>query len=160
MEIRFLAEAPAHAETLAGWHHAQWGTLYADWSLADARAELLDHATRRTRPTTLVAIEYGELLGSVSLVDSDAPELDALGDAWLASLYVVPKARGRGLGAALVRALIAHAAVQEIDRLWLFTPEHADFYSKLGWLEAGRTHLGHTPVTVMHVVPTHGVAAA
>jgi GNAT superfamily N-acetyltransferase len=160
VEIRFLAEAPTHADTLARWHHAEWGDLYTDWSLDDARAELHDHATRRTRPTTLVALEHGELLGSVSLVDSDAPELDALGDAWLASLYVVPKARGRGLGAALVRALIAHAAVQRIDRLWLFTPEHAGFYARLGWNEAGRTHLGRTPVTVMHVVPTHGIAAA
>ena len=153
MEIRFLAETPAFADTLAGWHHAEWAHVYTDWSLEDARAELRDHATRRTRPTTLIALEHGELLGSVSLVDSDAPELDALGDAWLASLYVVPKARGRGLGAALVRALLAHAALLRVERLWLFTPDHAGYYARLGWRPQGQALLRGTRVHLMDILP-------
>lgn len=153
MEIRFLAQTPALADTLAGWHHAQWAYVYDDWSLDDARAELHDHATRCTKPTTLVALDGDELLGSVSLVDTDAPELADVGDAWLASLYVVPHARGRGLGAALVRALVAHAAFLGVERLWLFTPEHAAFYTKLGWREVARTSLNGTPVAVMDTVP-------
>ena len=149
MEIRFLADAPGHVDTLAGWHHGQWGGLYADWSLADATAELRAHAACRTRPTTLVALEGGELVGSVSLVDEDAPEFADRGDAWLASLYVIPAARGHGIGATLARALVAHAASLGIDRLWLFTPLHADFYARLGWTTVGTAPLGATPVTLM-----------
>ena len=122
MEIRFLADVPGHVDTLARWHHGEWGALYADWSLADAAAELRDHATRRTRPTTLVALDGDALVGSVSLVDEDAPEFADRGDAWLASLYVVPAARGRGLGAALAQALAAHATALGLDRLWLHPP--------------------------------------
>lgn len=150
--IAFLADHPQHAGTLAGWHHAQWGGLYRDWSRDDAAAELHDHATRRTRPTTLVLLDDeddGELLGSVSLVDEDAPELRDTGDAWLASLYVVPQRRGEGLGAGLVRALVAHAAALGIPRLWLFTPEHAGFYARLGWRALGPFALHGTPVQVM-----------
>lgn len=160
MAIRFLADRPGDVDTLARWHHAQWGDLYSDWSLDTATAELRDHATRRTRPTTLIALDDvggpsgpTPLLGSVSLVDEDAPELAAHGDAWLASLYVVPEMRGRGLGARLVRALVAHAAAQGVPRLWLFTPEHAAFYAKLGWRPLGRAQLRGVAVQLMDIEP-------
>ena len=152
MEIRFLADVPGHVDTLARWHHGEWGALYADWSLADAAAELRDHATRRTRPTTLVALDGDALVGSVSLVDEDAPEFADRGDAWLASLYVVPAARGRGLGVALANALVAHATALGLDRLWLFTPNHAGFYAKLGWRSVARASLQGTPVTLMEKI--------
>jgi GNAT superfamily N-acetyltransferase len=161
--IRFLADRPGDVDTLARWHHAQWGHLYSDWSLDTATAELHDHATRRTRPTTLVALAdpapvgapsgANALLGSVSLVDEDAPELSDRGDAWLASLYVVPEARGRGLGATLARALVAHAAALQVPRLWLFTPEHADFYAKLGWRALGKAQLRGVAVQLMDIEP-------
>ena len=86
MEIRLLADAPGQRVDMAGWHHAQWGALYGDWSRDDAAAELRAHAACRTRPTTLVAFDGDALVGSVSLVDEDAPEFADRGDAWLASL--------------------------------------------------------------------------
>jgi GNAT superfamily N-acetyltransferase len=153
VDVRFLAELPGHVPTLAAWHHAQWGHLYDDWTLDVATAELQDHATRRAIPTTLLALEGETLLGSVSLVEEDAPELRDQGDAWLASLYVVPEARGRGLGQQLVRALVAFAAAQGIARLWLFTPEHAAFYARLGWRPHGRATLRGVDVQLMDIVP-------
>ena len=152
MEIRFLADVPGHVDTLARWHHGEWGALYADWSLADAAAELRDHATRRTRPTTLVALDGDALVGSVSLVDEDAPEFADRGDAWLASLYVVPAARGRGPRGGRAQSLVAHPTPHRLDRLWLFTPHHADFYAKLGWRSVARASLQGTPVTLMEKI--------
>lgn len=151
--IRFLADVPGHADTLAAWHHAQWSHLYEGWTLEQTRDELRDHATRRTRPTTLVALDGEALRGSVSLVDEDAPELRDRGDAWLASLYVVPEARGTGLGKALVQALVAFAKGQDVERLWLFTPDHAGFYEHLGWRRQGHAHLRGTPVQLMDILP-------
>ncbi|KFN42298.1 hypothetical protein N790_11650 [Arenimonas malthae CC-JY-1] len=150
-----LADCPGHAATLARWHHEHWGHFYdpADWDLAIATAELRDHATRRGRPTTLVALDGDRLLGSVSLVDEDAPELNDVGDAWLASLYVRPEARGQGLGARLVRECVALAAREGVRRLWLFTPEHASFYAALGWRPAGSATLRGVPVQLMDILP-------
>lgn len=150
-----LAEQPGHAATLARWHHAHWGEFFdpAEWDLAIATAELEDHATRRGLPTTLVALDGDDLLGSVSLVQEDAPQLRHVGEAWLASLYVRPEARGRGLGARLVRECVALAAREGLARLWLFTPEHAGFYARLGWRPAGTAMLRGRRVQLMDIVP-------
>ena len=159
MRIEFLDQHPGLVPTLAAWHHAQWGDLYDHWTLDVARAELEDHAQRRTLPTTLVLLEGESLLGSVSLVLEDAPELCEHGSPWLASLYVVPEARGRGLGARLVREAVAKAAEQGIDELFLFTPEHAAFYEHLGWRRLVRTTLKGTAVDLMQIEPRKALAA-
>lgn len=159
MRIEFLDQHAALVPVLARWHHAQWGHLYEHWTLEIARAELEDHARRRSLPTTLVLLDGQTLLGSVSLVLEDAPELCEHGSPWLASLYVVPEARGRGLGARLVRAAIATAAEQGVPELFLFTPEHAAFYERLGWRRLARTALKGTAVDLMQIEPSKAMAA-
>ena len=147
--------------TLAAWHHAQWGHLYAHWTPEVCRAELEQHAAGAPGlPTTLLALEGEELLGSVSLVFEDAPELQEHGSPWLASLYVKPEARGRGIGARLARAAVARAAAEGVGELFLFTPEHKDFYARLGWRPLARTALKGTPVDLMCILPADAQAAA
>jgi len=151
--IGFLADAPWHVGTLARWHHGEWQHLYRDWTLAVAETELLDHATRKTLPTTLIATRGEVLLGSVSLVEVDAEELAHLGRPWLASLYVAPEHRGRKLGARLIDAVLELAAEQKIETLYLFTSEHVDYYRRMGWQLHTRTDLNGTPVTVLSIRP-------
>jgi len=153
MRIDFLDQHREHIATLAAWHHGEWGRLYDEWTLEVAEAELADQATRRTLPTTLVMMDEGRPLGSVSLVLEDAPELCEEGSPWLASLYVVPEARGRGLGAKLVNAAVELAARENIAHLFLFTPEHANFYQRLGWRLIARTALKGTAVDLMDIEP-------
>ncbi len=148
-----IAARPALAPALARWHHAEWAPLYSGWTLAVAEAELRDHARREGIPTTLVALHGEACLGSASLVREDAPEFTALGDAWLASLYVRPEARGRGLGASLVRAIVALAAREGLPRLCLFTPAHAGFYERLGWRAFASAELRGQPVQLMDIEP-------
>ena len=153
MRIDFLDQHREHIATLAAWHHAEWGHMYDEWTLEVAESELADQATRRTLPTTLVLVDEGRALGSVSLVLEDAPELCEEGSPWLASLYVVPEARGRGLGTKLVHAAVELAAHENIGHLFLFTPEHADFYQRLGWRLLARTSLKGTAVDLMEIEP-------
>ena len=148
-----LSGHAALAPVLARWHHAEWSHLYSGWTLAVAEAELRDHATRQGIPTTLVALEGDDCLGSASLGREDAPEFNALGEAWLASLYVRPEARGRGIGAALVRAIVALAAREGLPRLCLFTPAHAGFYERLGWRGFATATLRGQPVQLMDIEP-------
>lgn len=138
---------------LAAWHHAQWAHLYDDWTLEVATRELEEHASRDAIPTTLLLFDGEDLLGSVSVVTEDAPALQFIGSPWLASLYVVPEARGRGLGKLLVQAAVRLAADNGVPRLLLFTPEHAGFYRSLGWREFRRAELLGTPVDVMAIEP-------
>ena len=153
MHIDYLDQHRDLVATLADWPHAQWGHLFDDWGIEVVRTELEGHATRRTLPTTLVVVEDGKPLGSVSLVLEDAPEFCDQGSPWLASLYVAPDHRGRGIGARLVHAAVAAAAGQGIDQLFLFTPDHASFYERLGWSRMLRTTLKGTPVDLMRIHP-------
>jgi N-acetylglutamate synthase-like GNAT family acetyltransferase len=153
MRIDYLDQHREHVATLAAWHHAEWGHLYDHWTLDVARDELAEHAQRRSLPTTLVLIDNDKPIGSVSLVLEDAPEFNDEGSPWLASLFVVPEMRGRGLGVQLVQAAVETAARENIAHLFLFTPDHASFYQRLGWRLITRTSLKGTPVDLMEIEP-------
>lgn len=152
--IERLRDDAASIECLARWHHAEWGALMAPWSLAEARAELAAHARNTAWPCTFVALRHGaanatpELVGSVSLLDVDEPRFADLGP-WLASLYVRPACRGQGLGRALIQHLEQAAAAMGIARLYLFTPEHADYYAQLGWSSHSTRMLNAQRVAVL-----------
>ena len=139
----YLADHPAWGDVLARWHHAEWGALMPYWSEADARAEFAAHTQRHAVPTTLVALRDGALVGSVSLVARDFEEWAHL-TPWLASLYVVPEARGVGVGRELVRRLVAEATFQRVPRLHVIASESEHFYARMGWRLLERVRLrGH-----------------
>ncbi len=158
MRIDAIGRHPACIEPLARWHHREWGALYDDWTLDAATEELADHAMRTSLPTTLLLMDDGHLLGSVSLLIEDAPALQDRGSPWLGSLFVLPDARGRGGGRILVDAAVAHAAREGVALLRLFTLWHEDFYASLGWRFEERTSLHGTPVVIMSITPAQRVA--
>lgn len=159
MRIDWIGRHPQHVVALARWHHAEWGELYDDWTLLAATAELEEHTRRDSLPTTLVLMDGDTLLGSVSLLLEDAPELQDRDGPWLASLFVSPDARGRGGGKHLVEAAVAHAAAHGVERLRLFTLWHEDFYSGLGWELEERAHLHGVPISIMGIAPARRIAA-
>jgi predicted N-acetyltransferase YhbS len=131
--IRPLAATP-HGPVVAGWLHAAWWEADG-WSLAEIES-FLARATGPEPPVAFVAEAEGTPLGTVSLDTDDLairPDLMP----WLASLYVAPAARGHGIGRALVRHAEAAAHALGHPRLWLFTPDRAAFYDRLGWRAAG-----------------------
>ena len=148
MQIEYLADHPLLIPELVRLHFEQWGHLRPD--------ETLEHRTRRLEaccgrggvPTVFVAIEGGALCGSAMLVAHDMdtrPDLTP----WLAGVYVVDAYRGRGYGSALVRRVETEAAELGVERLYLYTPDAQDFYSRLGWVLDHRCeYLGQT-VTIM-----------
>jgi predicted N-acetyltransferase YhbS len=122
----------------------------APWSLEDARRELCEHvAASSGYPATLVALaDDDRLLGSVSLIPTDAPEFPEY-TPWLASLYVTPSARGAGVGAALIGAITDHARRLGFATLYLFTPGSPKIYLRCGWREQGTLRLGNRDVVLM-----------
>lgn len=147
--IETLSAQPQHVDTLAGWHHAEWRGLVANWSLEDARAELAAHVLSEPYPISWIGLDAeGALAGSVSLIETDVPEF-AEYSPWLASLYVRPDCRGRGLGEALVRTLIAHAAGLRFPRVYLFTPGTTAMYQRCGFVATATLPLGGRTVPLM-----------
>lgn len=87
-------------------------------------------ASRRSFPTTLIAFDNHRLLGSASLVEEDLPETELLEGVslspWLANVFVVPEARGRGVGRVLVEEAAKQADDLGIEILYLFTAGKSD----------------------------------
>jgi len=86
---------------------------------------LRDVAGRVDRTVVLVAVDGGRVLGSATIelddvVGDDDPELPA-GVSALRMLGVLPEARGRGIGRALVEAAVERARASGKRSLWLRT---------------------------------------
>jgi len=158
MRFAYLSDHPQFIEVLAEWHHAEWGTHIAGWSRDAAEAELHMHVGHCQVPTTLLALEGEHLLGSVSLLQNDHDEIREYSP-WLASLFVAAAKRGRGIGTALVRRLVAEAASLAIPVLYLYTVDTQPLYRALGWRVVDEVEFHGWKATVMAINPAEAVAA-
>jgi predicted N-acetyltransferase YhbS len=132
MRIDYLADHPEMAPLLAAWHYQEWAELLPEWSLAEALADLNGHVGRRQIPTTFVAVEDGRPVGSASLLESDLDGWDHL-TPWVASVFVIPQRRGRGVGRRLMARVVEEAKALGVSIVYLFTAGQAAYYQRLGW---------------------------
>jgi N-acetylglutamate synthase-like GNAT family acetyltransferase len=107
---------------------------------------------------TVVALSDETLLGSASLIAHDMDTRMDLSP-WLASVYVTPAYRDRGLGSTLVRRIASEAATLGFERLYLFTPDRERFYARLGWTVLERTVYRGYDQVVMVLRTTSGQSA-
>lgn len=149
----YLSELPHWGPVLARWHHNEWGALMPYWSEAEAQAEFAAHTEAHRVPTTILAMQSGDLIGSVSLVEHDFEEWRHLGP-WLASLYVIPSARGQGVGRDLVHRAVAEAARLQVKRLYVIASDSEAFYTRLGWRPLERVSLRGHAASLMAVHPS------
>lgn len=148
MEIRFLNCHPEHAPALARLQVAAWQHLYTNWDEATALAEFAAQQKDGTLPTTLIACEGDELLGSVSLIHDDLPGWETL-NPWLASLLVLPAQRRRGIGGTLLRAAEGLLVAAGVTTAYLFTEHRQQWFSARGWLHHADTVVVGYPATLM-----------
>jgi len=130
--IEYLSDHPETVPTLAEWHHHQFQHLSPGSTVERCASSLRAQSGRRQIPTTLVALAEGRPLGSASLVAQDMavrPELSP----WLATVFVAPEFRRRGIGSSLVRRIIGEARALGAERIYLYTPDKERFYTDLGW---------------------------
>ena len=148
MQIEYLADKAAFIPTLARWHHEEWGYLSPGGSVEQRVSKLQTHRGRQHIPTTFVALSEGMPLGSASLVAHDMDTRMDLSP-WLASLYVTPEHRRRGVGTALVQRVLREAEALSVTTLYLFTPDREEFYTRLGWSLVERTEYRGQQVDIM-----------
>lgn len=134
-----LTAAREHLDRLAHWHGEAWSHLYPHWTASEARADFEDDRGDGAPPYTLLALHGKELVGSVSLVCDDLPGWSSAVP-WLGSFLVAPHHRGRGIGEALVRAMLAHADRGRWPRLLLFTESRQAYFERYGFEPIG-THI-------------------
>jgi GNAT superfamily N-acetyltransferase len=131
-QVISLREEPQHLPVIAEWIHQQW------WSETDTPIEAIKrwlgtHLGEKGFPATFVVISEGELVGSVSLHETEADDRPAY-TPYLGALFVKPSSRGRGFGTALVRSVEAQASRLGCPTLYLNTADAlTGFYEALGW---------------------------
>lgn len=150
MRVDSIADHPHLIDTIARWHWDEWGHQDPGGS-AESWAQGLRERTNRDRvPTTYVALEGEDLVGSATLVHNDMstrPELSP----WVAGVYVKPELRGQGVGSALMRHVARKAAEMGIKKLYLYTGGARVFYEKLGWRYLESAHYEGRTVSIMEV---------
>jgi GNAT superfamily N-acetyltransferase len=150
MKIIDLRQDPQHLNTLAQWHHDQWAYLHPGGSLAGRIEKMAAYLGDTFIPTIFIA-KNPDILGSAAIVAHDMdtrPDLTP----WLASVYVAPEHRKKGVGAELVRHVMREARQAGIKTFYLFTPDQEHFYQKLGWRTLRKESYHGHDVTVMQVV--------
>ncbi|MBC53492.1 MAG: GNAT family N-acetyltransferase [Gammaproteobacteria bacterium] len=150
MQINSLKDKPHHLLPLARWHHAEWSYLNPARTLDERIDEMQEDLQGKAIPTTFVAEDNDELLGSACILADDMsshPELSP----WLASVYVAEPHRHKGIGSLLVRRVMQHARESGVKRLYLYTPDQAQLYAKLGWQVYSEEPFNGTPVTIMFI---------
>jgi predicted N-acetyltransferase YhbS len=143
-----LRECPQHIEQLATWHFGEWGDLNPANDVPARVARFHQQLLANGLPTTWVAVDEQNVLGSASLVAHDL-ELRSHLTPWLASVFVAPAQRGRGIGRSLVRRVMDHVEQLEIPRFYLFTMDQESFYRELGWETLEKLVYCDRPIVVM-----------
>ncbi len=149
MEIVDLKHKPHHLKTLAQWHHAQWSYLNPNKTFARRIEKMKSHLTPQFVPATFIAVD-NELLGSAAIIEHDMDTRMEL-TPWLASVYVAPEFRKQGIGSKLVLHAMEKAKDNNIDTLYLFTPDREAFYARLGWTTIEKTNYHGYDVTIMYI---------
>jgi len=148
IRIEHLAERIAVIPTLALWEQQEWGHLLPDTTFE----MLILHFEQKSIPhqisQTFVAVAGEKPVGMASLDPHDLetrPELSP----WLASVYVAPEFRNRGVGSRLVRTVMAEAEALGLEKLFVFTPNKVEFYRSLGWQILESTRYRGEEVVIM-----------
>lgn len=157
MRIVSIADRPDLIEVVAQWQFDEWGRLESGDSLEARVDDLRGQLEARTGiAATFVALEDDEPIGTASVVEQTetiyraSPRQRDL-TPWLASVYVPPGHRGRGIATALVRHAVAHVAACEVSPFYLFTDGARGLYERCGWRVIGTDRYGGLEMTIMTI---------
>ncbi|MEC9482741.1 MAG: GNAT family N-acetyltransferase [Halomonas sp.] len=121
-----------HIETVAAWQQAAWGHLNPTLDFLGRCTEVRGECGPAGVPRVFVAMVEAHPVGTASLIEDDMstrPELTP----WLASVFVLPEWRGRGIASRLVRRVEEEARQADVERFYLYTPDQQALYRRLGW---------------------------
>lgn len=138
----------SHVATLAGWIHAEWGHLHSGRDFAAAVGHLRGDCGLAGVPSVFAAMDGERPVGTASLVVDDMSDRREL-TPWLASVYVLPEWRGRGIASRLVRRVEEEAQAHGVERFYLYTPDQQALYRRLGWQDVEEREYRGEAVTIM-----------
>jgi GNAT superfamily N-acetyltransferase len=127
-------------DILADYHAKEFG-VSSGREAKDRVKEMQAHAKKKPGssavPMTLIALINGELAGSCKICEDDFDGARPNMTPWLATLFVLPTHRGKGVGSALANKAafeVKSSGCGDVLYLWACEREVAlGMYQKLGW---------------------------
>lgn len=132
MRVVPLVERPDLVEQVSAWGFAEWGHLNPGQTLEERTVRIRGKMNVDRVPIAFVALdEEDRIAGTASLIFDDL-EGDPR-NPWLASVFVPPEHRKKGIASTLVRTVEDAARRLGYSRLYLFTSSAPTLYAGLGW---------------------------
>jgi GNAT superfamily N-acetyltransferase len=141
-------DRPDLVEVTVRWRWEEWLRGKEPFEDALERAQRAT-AMRLKIPQTFVLLVDNEPMGTASITAHDLEERPDL-TPWLAGVFVVPDARGRGYAALLVAAVEEEARKAAISALWLYTNRAERIYARAGWQTVETVLHDNKPFALMH----------
>ena len=131
-EYIYLADRPKLLPVLADWFYVEWGRGNPNSSPESMQRILREFLNKDQIPLTIVCLRDSEPIASASLKIQEM-ETHPQYLHWLGGVYVHPQHRNQGIGSHLVEYTANEAKNLNIEQLYLYTRNHEDFYTRLGW---------------------------
>jgi predicted N-acetyltransferase YhbS len=145
-----LRERRSAIPILARWFFEEWFSL-DHRTIDEIQTALAETLTAISIPITFIAIWGDEVVGTVSLDPEDLPGFEHLSP-WLASLYVAPAWRGKGVATRLVKHTKEFAQTNRFPKVYLWTPISPALYERCGWTHLQSANYQGQPITVMELL--------
>lgn len=147
IHVNLLIDAPEHGEKAIEWIYSTWGSDSGkDLESLKKKAENYKNIDRL--PIMFVATQNSSLAGFVILCENDMRGKECYSP-WLASLFVAPEYRNRGIASMLERSLIDKALSLGMKTVYLFTSDSEEMYKKIGWQFLEKTVYRGEDVSIM-----------
>lgn len=148
MHVELLLDHAHLIPEIAQLKFQQFGYLVPEKTLCDFHKGLESHLNDKKLPIAFVVVEDNQFIGTFSLRICDMDTHQHLSP-WVGSVLVRPDKRKQGVGTFLVKKAELIAKDYGYQRLYLFTPDKAAWYAKLGWKTLEQTNFNGTHATVM-----------
>lgn len=132
IEIKYLADHPELTHLLATWFHDEWGKSNSSLTVEIIERRVRERLNRDKIPLCLIAMIESKPIATATI---KIREMDIYPqyEHWLGSVYVVPEYRNQGVGSQIVEATVGKARLLGVKDLYLYTPDRAHFYQRMGW---------------------------
>ena len=151
IRIARLAGDSPHVPIVAQWVHETWGYLHPGRGLETAIAVLREECGAGGVPSVFAALQGDTPGGTASLGADDMSDRRDL-TPWLASVFVPPAWRGRGIASRLVQRVEDEAQAHGVAHFYLYTPDQQPLYRRLGWRDIEARDYRGEAVTIMRRV--------
>ncbi|MBI1326664.1 MAG: GNAT family N-acetyltransferase [Alphaproteobacteria bacterium] len=141
-EITNLRDCPdLFRNVCAAWSYGEWSSQAVDtqtYTLQQA-LERYNNTASEGNPLmqTWMAVASGKPAGMISFKNNDHPDRPDIYP-WLASLFVHPKYRQKGIATLLIKTVETEAIRQGFKEIFLFTSTQAGLYEKHGYKHMAR----------------------